>query len=293
MNIRWCYLILFLTAPLIARKNNKIKHKDHKKDYKATTLAWGDQALLDKICSYRGRKTFLLSYVRSGNTWMRYCLEYLTSRPSFQRGNLKSKMNQPLAWSADFDIDCDKPPIEKAHSRGEIEKCIGNYDQDLLVVIVRNPKEALIRHKGNKITFNYLLEEGSGIDIGMPHVYFENLMAYESWNPKNRLLIYYEDLVASPRETLTQVLLFLNESVENIDYFMQKYDEHKKKSIAIYKRHQGKSETQGNDLLFHSKKMSTEKRKEIDGWIEQLYPEIWYTYLKDRYAEENNTYDEE
>ena len=137
-------------------------------------------------------------------------------------------MNQPLAWSAGFEVDCQKAPIEKVHTKNEVDKSYGDERHDLLILIVRNPKESLIRHNGSKITFNFLTEQGSMTNPGMPKVYFENLMVYDSWNPNNRLLVYYEDLITKPKETLTQILLFLDESTEHLDYFMQKYTRTKK-----------------------------------------------------------------
>ncbi len=72
------------------------------------------------ICAYSGPRIFLLSNPRSGNTWLRYCLEFLTQRPTFSRSGLYYAMQRPLAWSAGFELDMRKAPIEKVHAQHEI-----------------------------------------------------------------------------------------------------------------------------------------------------------------------------
>ena len=240
--------------------------------------------LMNKISSYQGRKTFLLSYPRSGNTWLRYCLEYLTGRPSFAHNYLQARMNQPLGWYAGFDIDCNRPPIEKVHSRSAMENSGTRFD-DLLIFIVRNPKEALTRHQNKEITLQALAAQQNPTDkVGSTYVYFDNLKLYDCWNPENRLLIYYEDLMADPEQTLIVILQFLQEPIDQLDDFMKQYDEHKRKAISIYKKYQKESKTEGNDLLFHSKKITSEHRQQVDSWIAQLYPDLWQKYLMDRYS---------
>lgn len=261
------FLLIFQTD-VVSTPSENVKNKDH----------------LAIICAYAGPFTFLLSYPRSGNTWMRYVLEFTTGRPSFHRFNLKDNMNRPLAWLAGFDIDISKAPIEKIHSKKELGKTKGNSQTDYLILIVRNPKEALSRH-GGQITLPVLLGQESKGNAD-PRIYFNNIALYNSWNPARRLLIYYEDMIVYPRETFQKILAFLNEPFDKLDEFMAHFEEHKQKAITIYKV----SESEGNDLLYHSKMISPEHRKQIDAWIQELYPTIWQHYLQARYAEENLTY---
>lgn len=238
-----------------------------------------EKGLLNKISKYQGRHTFLLSYPRSGNTWLRYCLEYLTGRPTMHRFNIKDKRNCPIGWLAGFEVDCSKPPIEKVHCKKEIDRSKHDPDNDLLIVIVRNPKEALSRQLGQEITLPLLKKRGGGYDA---KTYFDNLATYDSWKSENRILIYYEDLLTKPKETLACLLLFLNESLEYLDCFMNEYEAHKIHAIEIYKE----SKSDVTDLLYHSKLIDVDHRRQIDEWIAQLYPAMWDTYLKDRYVED-------
>ena len=116
--------------------------------------------------------------------------------------------------------------------------------------------------------------------------YFENVGIYDAWDPQKRLLVYYEDLLSSPREELTRILNFLSEPLADLDHFMQEYEKHKKTCLSIYKN----SESQGKDLLFHSRKTDHLYRESVDRWIEQLYPYWWGIYLKDHYAENKLNY---
>jgi hypothetical protein len=245
------------------------------------------QEILDQLFAYKGERTFLLSYPRSGNTWTRYWVEYLTGRPTFHRFNLKDSRNHPIGWQAGFEINPELPPIEKVHTQKEIEKAGGDCAQDKLILIVRNPKEALSRHGGREITCQVLQGDGSKGNSD-PRIYFKNIAVYDSWNPEKRLLIFYEDLLAKPIQTIITVLIFLESSFDKIDSFVANYKLHKKNAIKLYKA----SESKGNDLLYHSKMIAPDHRKQIDAWINELYPHIWQTYLCDKYAEENLSYEE-
>lgn len=229
------------------------------------------QIILHKLVKYNGPKTFLLSYPRSANTWMRYCLEYLTQRPTFHKTHT-DKRNQPLGWLANFEIDCAKPPIEKTHV---LEPGSFNKHVDKLILIVRNPKEAIQRHEHQLNSKEHLTAKGRG------KLYFDNIALFDSWDPQNRILIYYEDLILAPKTTLEQVLFFLNEPPSKLDAFMKDYAEHQKKAIQIY----SESNSKAADILFHSKRMKPELRKQIDQWIAELYPMQWNNYLKFRFSE--------
>ncbi len=242
------------------------------------------QHMLDAICAYQGPRTFLLSFPRSGNTWLRYCLEFLTQRPSFSHTGLYYEIQRPLGWTAGFALDVDKAPIQKIHTQYEI---IGNDAQihpanpdiDILILLLRNPKETFARHKYN--SWQSMLRDhtvGKGYAV---QTYFENLVLFESWPKDKRLLIYYEDFITKPRETLETILAFLHESSMPLDEFMRDYEHHRNACLTLYNG----AVSKGEDILFHAKKTSAKFRKLVDTWISDAYPTLWETYLKDRYAE--------
>lgn len=117
-----------------------------------------ERELFKKLTDYNGRKTFLLSYPCSGNTWTRYCLEYLTQRPSFNAW-IVDRRNKPIGWQANFEVDLNKAPILKAH---RIETETFDKDTDQLILIVRNPKEAIRRAEYRLDKKEHLSEEKKG-----------------------------------------------------------------------------------------------------------------------------------
>ena len=82
-----------------------------------------------------------------------------------------------------------------------------------------------------------------------------------------------------------QLLNFLNEPIDKLKVFIDNYEMHKKKAMGIYKD----SKSDGSDIFFHSKNWTPEERREIDAWIEKRYPDIWASFLKDRYSEKLNS----
>jgi hypothetical protein len=239
------------------------------------------QQMLSSLCSHEGPRTFLLSYPRSGNTWLRYCLEFLTQRPTFSRIGLYHAKQQPIAWSAGFDIDLDKPIIEKIHAPRELGAF--NIHADKLILLLRNPKEQILRLTHHSIT---ALQQDRSIGIGYRiGVYFDNIALYDKWPKHMRLCVYYEDLLTSPRETLSQILLFLDEPLSRLDSFMRDYEYHKQRAITFYRT----GSSNGIDLLFHSRKVAYEHRQKVELWLVSLWPEIWDRYLQ-CYAEERLIY---
>lgn len=237
-----------------------------------------DKQQLQKILDNKSDRTFLLSYPRSGNTWTRYCIEYITQRPSFNRFNFKHDINFPLGWLADFPIDINKSPIEKVHFANELKSTGANNELDALILIVRNPKETLVRHLGKTVLMAAVQENKMPKNL---KIYFEALEIFDDWRSPKKMIIYYEDLLQAPESVLLEILAFLNESTDKLQEFLNDYANHKKKCLSLYKE----SASAGNDLLFHSKSLSAQERTQIDMWAEKQFPILWEKYLKNRYAE--------
>jgi hypothetical protein len=242
--------IICTTAPETEREKNRIRQR---------------------LYAYKGPYTFLFSYPRSGNTWLRYCLEWITQRPTIER-NLWG----PVAWHAQFPIDLEKTPIHRVHSRDQIlnNSIKANVAVDKLIFILRHPHETIARDD----SWRQLLKNSTFKP--MAYYYFDNIEFFETWPAERRLLIHYEDLIVSPRETLTRILTFLEEPLTRLDLFMQDYEKHRQKSIALYVGCTSK----GDDILFHSKKIPLDKLQELNTWIKQTYPHLWDNYLKDHYG---------
>ena len=156
-------------------------------------------------------KIFLLSYPRSGNTWMRYCLESLTKRPTLEYlgGNEFPGLNEWWPFSMKFaNIDISKDIIWKIHFRYVLKKAgYFNKNRDKIILLLRDYKEALIRNKGIHIfDGNFFIKKAV-------QRFLDNLVLFDEWSPENRLLIHYEDLIKSPKPTTIPIFigtLFIN-----------------------------------------------------------------------------------
>ena len=155
--------------------------------------------MINKLNAYTGKRTFLLSYPRSGEIPGRGIV-WSISPEDHHMGDfdLNHHVNFPLGLAADFKIDLQKAPIEKVHQYDDIKKAKGNIDTDDLILIVRNPKEVLSADLGkdkllamirNKMNQNRIID------------YFTHLNTFAAWKGK-KILIYYEDLVQNPKKTL-------------------------------------------------------------------------------------------
>jgi hypothetical protein len=244
-----------------------------------------ENRMLDDIIASQSPRTFLLSFPRSGNTWLRYCLEFLTERPSLAYYALNYPTQRPLGWSAGFPIDHRRAPIIKVHRAQEMMLCCNNEiicnpnpETDTLILLLRNPKECFGSRKHQNWQ-SFLSNPGIGCGYE-PRSYFANIDLFETWPNHLRLLVYYEDLITDPRATLARILTFLKEPLTRLDHFMDHHEEHKKISLTLYRR----SISEGKDILFHSHKASHTYLLQMDNLIAATYPHIWNTYLCKRYT---------
>lgn len=243
------------------------------------------------LVKHKPPRIYLLSFPKSGNTWMRYCIELLTERPTASFSLKPDAQELPISYTFGHKIDLSKKPIWKAHRESEFNFAGYKYSprRDLLIIAVRNPKEAIARW----------MTTSNGADLlsftGLMHFqsYFNVLRLFDSWAPDKRILIYYEDLISDPRETLEKLVNFLNDPKNKFDAFFDEYEKHKERGLKFYE-YNGGSQSQGNDLLYHSRKMSAVDRKNIDQFIKEKYKYLWEKYLENRYSEEtleeNNFY---
>lgn len=229
-------------------------------------------------CFVYAQHTYLLSYPRSGNTWLRYCIEVLTQRPTYYVRDFGMVADKPLSFLAGHALDVNKLPVLKIHERADLRLSGCDYTRDKLIFIVRNPKEALIRRA--LATGSYYDSERFLQDMKL---YFDNVQIFHEWPSARKLLIYYEDLMASPRTSLLKVLEFLDDSSESLDIFFEHFEEHKNNALALY-THLGESMTRGEDVLYHSSKLSEKEYVTLDQLIKDNNPFLCDRYLSRYFA---------
>lgn len=227
---------------------------------------------------------FLLSYPRSGNTWLRYCIEYLTKRPTgvyeylypiesrlTLPQNTELYVNYPLGCNFNLGVDFRKHPIIKIHDKSGL-----SANAKFLILVIRNYKECLVRHlRSNVAPFKYLKSEND---------YISNIQLFDNWKDENKLLLYYEDLIQKPEITLKKLIEFLNESDLYLTSFFENHLYHVKNCIKIYERDVQTIYSKNEHIFYHSKNLSQEMKHTLDALCKANDPYIFEKYLK-RYEE--------
>ncbi len=238
------------------------------------------------IYNSTGPRTYLLSYPISGNSWSRYCLEYITKRPTaYLYPDYIQKIpfaNGPLGYVFDvLQTDMTKDPIWKVHNRNDILR-LKTYNpvREKLIFIVRNPIEVLIRNhpglfnidKENFFSVSHIQNEFS--------VYFDNIRIFDEWPSENKILIYYEDLISDIKSTLRKLCNFLNVDEAIINSFMEQYYSHVENELNLYNAQSRKTITKGNKAIYYSNSLSQEDLEKADINIRFVHPDLWEKYLK-------------
>ena len=158
---------------------------------------------------------------------------------------------------ADFSVGLDglvdkasSPILEKQHM-------CSNLGTRSLVVIYRNYKEALLRHKG--------LKNISKEDIDK---YLHPIRVYEK-HPRKKTIIQYEDLIMlNPIKTIKSVVDFLDVDLPKDRWgkFVQDYESIRQSSVRSYSLGKGKpkSESKGLSLTHHCDKITEKQRLDLD-----------------------------
>jgi len=105
-------------------------------------------------------------------------------------------------------------------------------DDDSLIVLVRNYKECIPRHHGNRNIDGMFYAQTQGHRDGSLD-YVGILETYEAWRG-NKVLIYYEDLMSDPEPKLRKVMGILNSEESLLNELMDNLDLHRKRSIRVY-----------------------------------------------------------
>ena len=225
----------------------------------------------------REENVFLLSYPSSGNTWMRYCIEFITKRPTgeapylFPMQKENCYMNCPLTNNFSLGVDYDAHPVIKIH---DISERLSQGDNDYLLVLVRDYKEAFLRNQEHDD-----FKESLALLKNPENRYLRALRAYRQWPEDRKILLYYEDLIQFPEETFHQLADFFQVDHEIISLFLQDFDFHRNNAITIYERDQSNSFSKGKDVHYHGKFLTIEQKKEFDFVCEEMEPELFNSYL--------------
>lgn len=222
--------------------------------------------------------TFFLGYPRSGNNWTMAILQILTHRPikdiQFQKRKVYSQVLSPL----DLPIDSSRPMLYRTH---KVLPLLENADpsKNQLLFILRNFKECIVRECGyDPVQLeNSILTESGGFKQ-----YIDDLIFFDSgWkNETTKHLIYYEELISEPRQTIEKLLAFFDEKPSNLNDFFENFESWRQLVITKYSEvHTTMPSSNGDKKVFHTKDFPPEALQKIDRYIETKYPELWNKYL--------------
>ena len=263
--------------------------------------------LFSEIAVGYSLNAIMSSYPQSGSTWLRYCIEYLSKRPTFSvpTSNAKTwvrEMNAPLGFLVDIGVDVyANPIINKSHYISNIGQC-KNKVKPKLLLLVRDYKDVIIRHSCYK---NYLQDEycslknkplrkgwmkrfkkdiGGYIDNSHGHDYIYPLLQFSQYDGCKKI-IYYEDIVCDLPSVLYELSSYLGFDLCYLSEFMCNIDMHKNNAIKIYNTY-NRSFLKVNDkkIGYHKDKIPEDKLTELDDIVYNKYPDIFDKYLL-RYKE--------
>ena len=166
-------------------------------------------------------KNTLLSYVGSGNHLVRFFIELLTERPTLGWHGAPGDVpicNAIFEEPVPFNItQASKPIFKKEHAVPE-----NSHEVEQLILIVRNPKEVLVRQVGINL---FTLEDGiltSPQEVERHCINYVSMVKYYVDFKGHKLLIYYEDMITKKEEFIKQLYDFLNPNKpEKLTYALQ------------------------------------------------------------------------
>lgn len=212
-------------------------------------------------------KNLLLSYPRSGNTWIRYFVEYVSKMPTRGCGGaVYDKYTRKSPHNINYNS---KAILQKEHFARQCR--FHNQKTDNIILLIRNPKETLIRHHGTKVLRNKKLNV-------IVNKFMNNLALYDNWS-SNKMIIYYEDVVDNFGVEAEKITNFLKLDMIRCKKFLLSYDDHKNKCIEIYSKKKSKSITQGNKKIYYSKFVGVKGLERIDNIIKKTYNNLYKKYL--------------
>lgn len=150
-------------------------------------------------------ENILLSYPRSGNHLVRFFIELLSEIPTYGCNGVKG----------DIEIYRNVFPEKVPFNISEFDKkdCYIKYhvppsqnnNINKLILIIRNPREVLLRHNMRKrVSFLNIKGEWDSYET-----YFNNIDLYNNHKGK-KLLLYYEDIITNKKEFVNTLYNFLD-----------------------------------------------------------------------------------
>ena len=216
-------------------------------------------------------KNILLSYPRSGNHLVRFFIELLSEIPTYgceaNKDDIEIYKNV-FPEKVPFNVlDFDKKDCYfKYHNVPSQNICLNK-----LILIIRNPKEVLLRHNNYKLNI-----KGKW---GGYETYFENIDYYNNHKGK-KLLLYYEDITVNKENFINVLYDFLElDNIEKKNYVLSNIDKLYELSSKGINRSWGGINSNSNDYYY--KKIPESIKEEFDNYINDKFKK--YRFLNEKY----------
>jgi hypothetical protein len=212
-------------------------------------------------------KKILLSYPRSGNHLCRFFIELLSELPTFgcetnnkdieiYKNNFKEKLP--------FNIkNYDKNNCYHKYHEPNISNNIDN-----LILIIRNPREVLLRNNNYKLNYNDFQR------------YFNNIDYYNTCKG-DKLILFYEDILTDKKGFINKLYNYLALNNPNKKkYIMNNIDKLFTISLNGKNRAWG-GNVSNTEISYYYKKIPNNIKGEFDNYLANKL--IHYPFLKKKY----------
>ena len=156
---------------------------------------------------------YLVSYNHSGNTWVRYCVEYVTKLPT--HGYRKFSISERHQNFLDIDVDAE-PVLIKRHEiiSGEILK------NDTFILLLRDPSKCI----------------KSDQDVHKEFLRYYSLIKYYEAHEGPKIICWYDEILFSYwiRNFLKHCDVGIDIDQKKLDNLLETWDHHQKMCKGIY-----------------------------------------------------------
>ena len=218
----------------------------------------------------------LLSYPRSGNHLVRFFIELLTeTQTNGCKGNRKDIPVYKNTYEIEvpFNIkedETDKDIIQyyKYHNPNEIKDQVNR-----LIMIIRNPREVLLRHHANKMVYSGKLDSFDK--------YFQSIDYYNKADCK-KILFYYEDIVNNREEFINELYNFLEcDNQDKLSYVIENIDMLYKTCAGATNR--GWGGINSDSVNYYYPKIDPDTKVIFDKYINEMLSKEEYSFLSSKY----------
>lgn len=230
----------------------------------------------DKLSEAENLVIFLSS-PRSGSNLITCSLQAIVRKPI---GNFNTQgIHKNGSKRLELDWVSHVPFLYRVHSAEKIRELPSDVNK--LIFVTRNPKELFFRQHSIS-SLKDLKTEKINHKLNQ---YLSRFKFYESWDPYNRCMVFYEDFINQENEEiLLELLDFMGEEPKFFDDYVKNKEKYLNVILSSYRDQHGnkagKSSLHGSQAIYYTKNKDPELLKHIDRVLQEKAPVIWEKYLK-------------